>query len=127
MEIILKKSSWGVKDPKHLKKDIFIIYSPTTVKIDLATNIKIDTELVLLLPRNLKGLITSIFRPDKINEFCSEKQRLQIEILNKSFEETVEIKRNKPLGFLVIEPENLKFRYETTNKKRKQYKRKRVY
>ena len=40
-------------------------------------------------------------------------------MLNKSFEETVEIKRNRPLGFLVIEPEYLKFKYETAKKKKK--------
>ena len=40
------------------------------------------------------------------------------EILNKSFKETVEIKRNRPLGFLVIEPEYLKFKYETAKKKK---------
>ena len=43
-----------------------------------------------------------------------------IEILNKSFEETVEIKRNQPLGFLANEPENLNFRYETANKQKKE-------
>ena len=42
-----------------------------------------------------------------------------IEILNKSFEESAEIKRNRPLGFLVVEPGHLKFKYETTKKKKK--------
>ena len=95
MGIIFKKSSWRVKEPRHLKKNIFIIYSPRTVKIEPATSIKIDTELVLLLPQNSKGFITSIFRGDEINEFCSEK-RLWIEILNKSFEDTVKIKKISP-------------------------------
>ena len=93
MEIIFKKSSWRDKKPRHLKRNIFIIYSPRTVKIEPVTSIKIDTELVLLLPQNSKGFIISIFPGDEINEFCSEKQRLWIEILNKSFEDTVEIKK----------------------------------
>ena len=42
-----------------------------------------------------------------------------IEILSKSFEETVEIKKDQLLGFLVIEPTHLKFKYETSNKKKK--------
>ena len=42
-----------------------------------------------------------------------------MEVLHKSFEETVEIKKNQPLGFLVIEPENLKFKYATVSKKKK--------
>ena len=44
---------------------------------------------------------------------------MRIEILNKSFEDTVEIKMNQLLGFLVIKPEHLKFKYETTTKKKK--------
>ena len=72
-----------------------------------------------MLPRNSKGFITSIFQGDEVNDFCSDKQRLWIEILSKSFEETVEIKRNQSLGFFVIEPENLNFKYETVHKKQK--------
>ena len=41
-----------------------------------------------------------------------------IEILKKSFEETVEIKKNRSQGFLVIELEHLKFKYETAKKKK---------
>ena len=41
-----------------------------------------------------------------------------IEILNKSFKGTVEIKQNQPLGFPVIEPEHLKFRYVMGKKKK---------
>ena len=81
---------------KTFERNIFIIYSPRTVKIEPLTSIKIDTELVLLLPQNSKGFIISIFPGDEINEFCSEKQRLWIEILNKSFEGTVEIKKIGP-------------------------------
>ena len=118
MKIIFKKSSWRVKEPRHLKKNIFIIYSSRTVKIETAASIKIDTELILLLPQNSKGFITSIFGGDEINKFCTEKQRLWIEILNKSFEDTVEIKEYQPLGFLVIEPEHLKCRFETSTSKK---------
>ena len=58
---------------------------------------------------------------DEINEICGQKQRLWTEILMRSFEETVEIikKKNQPLGFLVIKPEHLKFKYKATKKKKK--------
>ena len=108
-----------------MKKYIFIIYSLRTVKTDPATNIQIDAEVVLFLPQKSKELITSISPGDDINELCSKKQHLWIEILNKSFEETVEIKRKKPLGFLAIKPEHLKFRCETMNKKNKIIQKKR--
>ena len=119
MEIIFRQSQAKIKKLKHLTKNAFIIYSPRAVKIEPATSTKIDTEIVVLLPKNSKGFITSIFREDKINEFNSEQQRLRVEILNKSCGETLEIKKNNPLGFVVIEPEHLKFKHETTKNKRK--------
>ena len=42
-----------------------------------------------------------------------------MEILNKSYEETLEIKKDNPLGFVVIEPEHLKFKHETAKNKKK--------
>ena len=83
---------------------------------------KIDTEMVVFLPKNSKGLVTSIFQWEKINEICGQKQRLWIVIINKSFKETVEIKKDQPLGFLVIQPEHLKFKYDT-EERREQTKR----
>ena len=32
--------------------------------------------------------------------------------MDKSYEETIEIKKSNPLGFVVIEPEHLKFKHE---------------
>ena len=122
MEIILKRSQANVKKPKHLKKNVFILYSPRTVKIEPATSKRIDTEIIVSLPKNSKGFVTSIFRRDEINEFDSEQQRLWVEILNKSYEETVEIKKNNPLGFVIIEPEHLKFKHETETTKNKKKK-----
>ena len=104
MKVILEKTSRTIKNPKHLKGNIFIVYSPRVVNIESATHVKIDTE------KNSKGFITLLFRGDKIHEFCSDRERLRIEILNKSFEETVKIRKNRPLGFLVIQTEHLKFK-----------------
>ena len=118
MKIILKRSQANVKKPKHLKKNIFILYSPRTLKIEPATCKSIDTEIIVSLPENSKGFFTSIFRGDEIIEFSSDQQEsLWVEILNKSYEETVEIKKNKPSGFLLIEPEHLKFKHEAETAK----------
>ena len=117
MEIIIfEKSSSSFKKPKHLKKFVFLYIS---FKNEPPTSMEIDTEMIAFLPRNSKGFVTSIFWGDEINEICSQKQRFWIEVLHKSFEETVEIKKNQPLGFLDIEPENLKFKYATVSKKKK--------
>ena len=42
-----------------------------------------------------------------------------VEVLDKFFEGTVEIKKNQPLVFLAVEPKNLKF-HHVLSKKRKQ-------
>ena len=76
-----------------MKNNVFVIYSPRAVKIEPATSTKIDTEIIVSLPKKSKGFITSIFREEEINEFSSDQQRLWVEILNKSYEETLEIKK----------------------------------
>ena len=87
-----------------MKNNVFVIYLPRTVTIELATSSKIDTGITLILPKNSKGFITSKFRGDKIFEVNSEKQRLWVEILNKSYVESHKIKGGSILGFAVIEP-----------------------
>ena len=62
-----------IKKPMHLKKNIFLIYCLRAVKIESAASIKIDTEIVVFLPPNAMGYVTSIFRGDKINEIYCKK------------------------------------------------------
>ena len=59
--IIFEKSSSSFKKLKHLKKNIFIVYCPRSVRIEPATSMKIYTDMVLFLPKNSKGFVTSIF------------------------------------------------------------------
>ena len=66
--------------------------------------------LILSLPQNSKGFVTPIPLGDEISEFNTDKKRLWVEILNKSIEEPIKIKKNQPLGLIVIEPEHLKFK-----------------
>ena len=53
-KIIFEKDSASVKNPKHLKKNVFIIFSPGTVKTELATCRKIDSEVVAFYLKNQK-------------------------------------------------------------------------
>ena len=48
------------------------MYCLRTVKIEPATSMKIDTEMVVFLLQNSKGFVTSIFQGDKINEIYSK-------------------------------------------------------
>ena len=84
MEITLKRSQPNVKKPKRLQKNVFILYSLRTIKIEPLTFQEIDTEIILLLPKNPKGFVTSIFRVDEIIEFTRDQHRLWVEIFNKS-------------------------------------------
>ena len=116
-KIIFAKENFSLKNPKHPQKNVFIIHSPRTIKIEPATHMKIDTGLTLFLPQNSKGFLISIFQRDKINEIFHGKHRLWIEILNKSSENPVKIERNQSQGFLVIGLEHLRFHHEAPKKK----------
>ena len=61
----------------------------------------------------------SKFRGDEIFEVNGETQSLWIEILNKSYNEHIKINKNSILGFVVIEPEYLSSKHETTKEKKK--------
>ena len=48
--------------------NVFIIYSPKHIKVELASYRRIDTEVLVLLPPNSNGFITSRFSRDKLKE-----------------------------------------------------------
>ena len=58
-KIIFEKISRTVKNPKHLQKNVFLLYSPRKFTIEPASNKKVDTEMTAFLLRNSKGYITS--------------------------------------------------------------------
>ena len=106
-KIMFEKDNTTVKQRRHLQKNVCLHYSPRKLKIERASSKKIDTEITAFLPTNSRGFLISKFRSDEINELFNGKQHLWVEILNKSFEDHIEIKKGQPLGFLVAEPENL--------------------
>ena len=120
--ITFEKDKKGVKNPRHLQRNVYILFSPCQFKIEPASYRKIDTEVNTFLPKNSKVFLTSKFRGDEINELFHGKHCLWVEILNKSFEDHIEIKKGQPLGFLVAELENLKFQH-VPQKKRQERKR----
>ena len=119
MEIIFKRTSQRIKKPKHLARNVFILYSPKRVLVEPPDAAKIDTKKIILLPNNSKGFVTSKFRGDEIYRFSAKKQRLCVEILNQSYEDTSEIENRSVLGFVVIEPEHLPHKHETKKQKQK--------
>ena len=115
---MFEKDSAPVKNPKHMQKKVFRLYSPRQLKTEPVSCKKIDTEVTAFLPANSKGFLTS-----RLSELFHGKHRLWIEILRKSFEDDNEIKRGVPLAFLLVDPENLKFHHVLTKKKTKEEKK----
>ena len=72
------------------------------------------------MKKNAKAFVTSKFGGDEIFEINGETQHLWMEILNKSYNEPIKINKNIFLGFVVIEPEYLSFKHETTKAKKKE-------
>ena len=104
-----------------------MVYSFRVVTIKPANHVKLNTELIVDSPENLKRFSTSIFQWDEINELNTGQQRLWIELLNKSFQGTTKIPKNQALGFVVIEPDHFKFTYEmSAGKKEKAIQKKKT-
>ena len=72
--------------------------------------------IVLYLPKESRAFIISKFRSQEIQKVDKKTNRLWIEILNTSYFERLKIKNKTPLGFLAIEPENLKVEYYEAKK-----------
>ena len=121
--ILFKNDTTAIKNPRHMKKNVFIIYSPKDVKVELGSYRRMDIEVAVFLSPNSNGFITSRFNGDELKEVFEGKHHFWIEILNRSFEDNIVVKKNKPVGFLVIEPENLKFHYAQAMKKKNKTKK----
>ena len=106
---MFEKDSETVKNLRYLLRNVFLFYLLRKFKIEPATHTKIDTEITAILPTKLKGFLIWKLRSDKINELFHGKHRSWLQILNKSFEDDIEIKKGQRLGFFVVELGNLKF------------------
>ena len=85
--ILFKKDAHTIKNRKHIRRNVLIIYSPTHIKIEPASYRRIDNEIV-------------VFLPDKLKEILESEQRLWIEILNKSFDDNIVILKKNLSVFL---------------------------
>ena len=92
-KITFVKDNKRVKNSRHLQRNVFMLYSPRQLKIELVRCRKIDTEVTAFLPTNSKAFLTSKFRRDEINELFHGKHRVWVEIINKSFDDHIKIKK----------------------------------
>ena len=78
----------------------------------------IDTGIVVFLLEKSLGFVRSKFNSDNICKFFGGQNSLWMEILNKSYGDTIETSMRQILGFLVVEPENLNFQHYVQPKKK---------
>ena len=103
-----------VKTPTRSKKNnILTLYSPRSNYIERADTITIDTELILHSPKDSTAHLVTKFQGQKIKTIVGPKtERLWLTLLNKSYLHKYKIKRRDIIGYLFIEPEDLKIHYE---------------
>ena len=72
--------------------------------VQTSRNLIIKKIILAFIAKYSRGFVTSKFREDEINEIYSGEQRMWVEMLNKSCEYPIEIKKGCVLGFFVAEP-----------------------
>ena len=113
----LISNNFNLKKPKKSEKNIFMIYSPRKATIERADTLTIDAELSIKLPENSRAfLVTKFEGQDIVKIIGPNKKRLWITLLNESYFNKYQIKKGDVIGYLVIEPENLKVHYEAKEK-----------
>ena len=91
----------------HQKKEI----------IKKADRLSIDTELSIKLPENSTAFLVTKFEDQEIIKITAlTKKRLWITLLNESYLNNYQINKGDDIGYLIIEPSNIKIYYETKQK-----------
>ena len=73
METVFEMDGSGLKQPYHLKNNVFLIYSPRAFTIGTASSITVDINIFLHLPKKARMFITSKFRGQEIYEIARKK------------------------------------------------------
>ena len=72
---------------------------PKDIKVELGSYRRIDIEVAVFLSPNSNGFITSRFNGDELKEVFEGKHHLWIEILNRSFEDNIVVKKKQAFWF----------------------------
>ena len=106
----------NLKKPSQTKNNILTLYSPISTCIERADTLTIDTEFILHLPKDSTTHLVTKFQGQKIKTIVGPKiERLWLTLLNESYFDKYKIKRRDTIGYLVIEPKDLKTYYEKKN------------
>ena len=106
--------STEIKKPTGSEENnILTLYSPRTTYIERADTLTTDIELILHLPKDSTAHLVTKFKGQKIKTIVGPNtERLWLALLNESYFQRYKIKRRDIIGYLVIEPEDLKIQYE---------------
>ena len=110
---------YNLKKPQKNEKNIFTLYSPKKAIIEKADTLSIDTELSIKLPENSSAFVVTKFEGQEILKIIgpiSTKKRLWITLLNESYLNKYYINKGDVIGYLIIEPDNIKTHYEEAKK-----------
>ena len=121
-----KNLNLNLKKPKKNDKNIFTIYSPKKVIIEEADTLLIDTKISIKLPENSTEFLATKFEGQEILKIIGPthtKKRLWITLLNESYLRKYQIDKGDVIGYLIIEPNNIKVHYEVAKKLSSQKKR----
>ena len=106
---------FNLKKPQKNEKNVFTIYLPKKATIENADTLSLDTELLIKLPENSSAFVATKFEGQEILKIIgstSTKKRLWITLLNESYLQKYQINKGDVIGYLIIEPENIKTHYE---------------
>ena len=102
-----------LKKPTRSKNNILTLYSPKNTCIKTADTLTIDTALILYLPKDSTAHLITKFQGQKMKTIVGPKtERLWLTLLNESYFDKYKIKRRDIIGYLIIEPEDLKIQYK---------------
>ena len=112
-----------LKQPKKREKYIFTIYSSKKETIEKADTLAIDTGLSIKLQENVIVFLDTKFEGQEIIKIIgpsTTRKRLWITLLNKSYFEKYTMNKGDVIGYLIIEPEDIKVHYATKEKTSRQ-------
>ena len=102
-----------LKKPSQSQNNILTLYALRSAYIERADTLTIDTELILDLPEKSTANLVTKFQGQKTQTIVGPKiERLWLTLLNESYFDKYNIKRGDIIGYLIIEPKNLKTYYE---------------
>ena len=100
---------FNLKNPLKCEKNIFILYSPRKESVKAADMLTVDIELLIKLPEYTTAYLITKFEGQEIQKIIGPaKKRLWITLLNESYFEPYIIEKGSVLGYLVIQPEDIK-------------------